>query len=87
MENTRKIFGNKIRFAENEYDVLRDADALLIITEWGIFRTPDFEKMSQLMRHKTIFDGRNLYNLQLMQTAGFYYNSIGRETIEEKFVY
>lgn len=87
MDNTKKIFGSKIRFAENEYDVLRDADALLIITEWGIFRTPDFEKMSQLMRHKTIFDGRNLYNLQVMKTAGFYYNSIGRKTIEEKFVY
>lgn len=87
MENTKKIFGNKIRFAENEYDVLRDADALLIITEWGIFRTPDFERMSQLMRRKTIFDGRNLYNLQLMKTIGFYYNSTGRETIEEKFVY
>jgi UDPglucose 6-dehydrogenase len=86
MDNAKKIFGNKIKFAENEYDVLRDADALLIITEWGIFRTPDFEKMSQLMRHKTIFDGRNLYNLQLMQTTGFYYNSIGRETIEEKIV-
>ena len=87
MENTKRLFGDKIKFAENEYDVLKDADALLIITEWGIFRTPDFDRMSQLMRHKIIFDGRNLYNLQMMQNLGFYYNSVGRETIEEKFVY
>jgi len=86
-DNAKKIFGDKVKFGNSEYEILNGADALLIITEWGVFRTPDFEKMTKLMRNKVIFDGRNLYNLQTMRSLGFYYNSVGREIVEEKFVY
>jgi UDPglucose 6-dehydrogenase len=81
MPNIKKIFGNKITLAENEYDALQGADALAIITEWTEFRTPDFEKMAELMKAKIIFDGRNLYNLKTLKDGGWYYNSIGREVI------
>jgi len=84
MPNTQALFGHKIEFAEEQYDVLKDADALLVMTEWSAFRTPDFDKMNSLLKSKTIFDGRNLYHPQDMLDAGFYYNSIGRKTIEVK---
>jgi UDPglucose 6-dehydrogenase len=75
------MYGDKILFTDNQYDALKDADALLIVTEWSVFRTPDFDKISSLMKAKVIFDGRNLYDLQKMIDCGFYYNSIGRKTI------
>ena len=81
MNNVKKIYEDKIIFTENPYEALRDADALLIVTEWSLFRTPDFDKISSLMKAKVIFDGRNLYDLQKMIDCGFYYNSIGRKTI------
>jgi len=81
MNNVKKIYGDKIIFNDNPYEALRDADALLIVTEWSLFRTPDFDKISSLMKAKVIFDGRNLYDLQKMIDCGFYYNSIGRKTI------
>lgn len=81
MNNVKKIYGDKISFTDNQYDALKDADALLIVTEWSVFRTPDFDKISSLMKAKVIFDGRNLYDLQKMIDCGFYYNSIGRKTI------
>ncbi len=81
MNNVKKIYGDKIFFTENQYDVLKDADALLIVTEWSVFRTPDFDRIGSLMKAKVIFDGRNLYDLQKMIDCGFYYNSIGRRTI------
>jgi UDPglucose 6-dehydrogenase len=81
MNNVKKIYGDKILFTENQYDVLKDADALLIVTEWSVFRTPDFDRIGSLMKAKVIFDGRNLYDLQKMIDCGFYYNSIGRRTI------
>lgn len=81
MENAKKVFGNKIQFVEEQYDALQNADALLILTEWSAFRTPDFEKMHSLMKSKTIFDGRNLYHLEEMIENGFYYNSVGRKII------
>ena len=58
-----------------------DVDALLIVTEWSVFRNPDFDKMQQLMKSKVIFDGRNLYDLEKMVDLGFYYNSIGRKLV------
>ena len=82
MENTKKILGNKITFAKDHYDALKDADALLICTEWSLFRTPDFDKVKKLMRGKVIFDGRNLYSLEQMRELGFYYCSIGREIVK-----
>ncbi|MFN7705384.1 MAG: UDP-glucose dehydrogenase family protein, partial [Chryseotalea sp.] len=81
MENVRKIFGDKITFAKNPYEAIHAADALFIATEWPEFRTPDFDKVAELIKNKVIFDGRNLYELSQMKELGFTYYSIGRETI------
>lgn len=82
MNNVRNAIGDKISYALDEYDALRDADALLIATEWSLFRTPDFERVSSLLKNKAIFDGRNLYGTDQMKELGYYYTSIGRETIK-----
>jgi len=82
MPNIKALIGDKIAYADDEYEVLKDADALLILTEWSVFRTPDFEQVEQLLKTKVIFDGRNLYDLQKMIDCGFYYNSIGRKIIQ-----
>lgn len=84
MNNVRSLIGDKITYAMDEYDALRDADALLIATEWSLFRTPDFDKVSSLMKNKVIFDGRNLYGIDQMKELGYYYSSIGRETVTTK---
>lgn len=88
MSNTKGYFEKNhadlianIHFVSDDYEVLKDADALAICTEWSIFRTPDFDKMKMLMKEKVIFDGRNLFDVEQMKDAGFYYNSIGRKTI------
>jgi len=81
MENAKQLFGDKITYAKNQYDAAEDVDALIINTEWSVFRTPDFSKLSMLMKNKIIFDGRNLFDLEHMKNLGFYYNSIGREII------
>lgn len=81
MPNIKSLLGDKITYAHDQYAALEDADALLILTEWSVFRTPDFEQMEKLLKTKTIFDGRNLYDLQKMIDCGFYYNSIGRKVI------
>ena len=83
MENVKRLIGDKITYASNEYEVLENADALLICTEWGIFRNPDFNKMKNLMNDHVIFDGRNLYEMDEMTTRGFYYASIGRNLIQQ----
>lgn len=81
MENVRRLIGDKIAYAENQYDALKDADALLIATEWSVFRNPDFDRMEETLSNKVIFDGRNLYDLEKMIDLGYYYNSIGRKLI------
>ncbi|WP_316746771.1 UDP-glucose/GDP-mannose dehydrogenase family protein [Pedobacter gandavensis] len=81
MNNIKTLLGDQINYADNQYDALAGADALLIATEWSVFRNPDFEKMEEIMSHKVIFDGRNLYDLQKMIDLGYYYNSIGRSLI------
>lgn len=78
MNNARKILGDAIRFSENQYDCLQDADALVIATEWNEFRTPNFLKIVTAMRNKAIFDGRNLFEIAAIKELGFYYESIGR---------
>ena len=78
MENVKKLLGKKISFGKDHYEVLKDADALLICTEWSLFRTPDFDRMKKLMKGKIIFDGRNLYGKDQMKELGFTYSSIGR---------
>ena len=81
MDNVKKLVGDKVMYAEDQYAALQNADALLIVTEWSLFRTPDFDLMDKLLKDKVIFDGRNLYDLDKMIDAGYYYNSIGRKTI------
>jgi len=81
MKNVRDVVGDKISFTENQYDALNNCDALIIATEWSEFRTPDFEKMTQRMKSKVIFDGRNVFDLSQMKDLGFYYESIGRKAI------
>jgi len=81
MPNVKRLLGDTISFSENAYDALNDADALLIATEWSVFRNPDFEILAQKLKNKVVFDGRNLYDLQKMIDLGFYYNSIGRKLI------
>lgn len=84
MDNVRKTFSDKIEFGLDEYAVLQGADALIVCTEWSLFRTPDFDKMKSLMKNQAIFDGRNLYSLDQMEENGFYYSSIGRAVVEKK---
>jgi UDPglucose 6-dehydrogenase len=81
MDNVRQEIGDKIRYAENQYDALANADALIIATEWNEFRTPDFNKIGEMMKAKAIFDGRNLFDLASMQDLGFHYESVGRSSI------
>jgi UDPglucose 6-dehydrogenase len=81
MNHVRNLLGDKITFTKNPYEALEGADALLIVTEWPQFRTPDFERMNSLLKNKVIFDGRNLYELSQMQELGYTYYSIGRQTI------
>jgi len=83
MPNVQRIYGNKIHFSTNEYEVLKNADALVICTEWGIFRNPDFNRMKTQLKDQVIFDGRNLFDLEEMNDKGFYYSSIGRNLIEK----
>jgi len=81
MPNVKGVVGNKISYVDNQYDALKDADALVIATEWSEFRTPDFAKIVSLLKNKVIFDGRNLFDLAQMETLGFHYESIGRKKI------
>jgi len=82
MKNVRSQLGNVIKYVDNQYDALENADALIIATEWSEFRTPDFEKMSSVIKNKVIFDGRNVFDLNQMTDLGFYYVSIGRKIIK-----
>ena len=83
MPNVQEKIGNKINYASNQYLALEGADALLIATEWSEFRTPDFERMEQLMANKKIiFDGRNLFDVSKMNELGYHYESIGRADTE-----
>jgi len=82
MENVKGVIGDKVKYAQNQYEALEGADALLIATEWSVFRNPDFDKIENILKNKVIFDGRNLYDLQKMIDLGYYYNSIGRKLID-----
>jgi UDPglucose 6-dehydrogenase len=87
MPNVQKYFepqaniNANLSFANNAYDALQNADCLAILTEWSIFRTPEFEKIKAILNAPVIFDGRNLYDMQGMVESGFYYNSIGRRIV------
>ncbi len=81
--NVKKLIGDKISFSSDEYEALMGADALLICTEWGIFRNPDFDRMKSLLNDAVIFDGRNLFEIEEMSEKGFFYASIGRNLIKK----
>jgi UDPglucose 6-dehydrogenase len=82
MDNIRGEIGKKVKYAKSQYETLENADALVIMTEWPEFRTPDFDKMNTLLNNKVIFDGRNLYELNDMKEMGYQYYSIGREVVK-----
>lgn len=82
VENVRTLLGTKIDYFQDQYEVLVDADALIIATEWNVFRTPGFDVLRKLLRQPVIFDGRNLYDLHVMESEGFYYSSIGRKAVK-----
>ncbi|WBV55554.1 UDP-glucose/GDP-mannose dehydrogenase family protein [Chryseobacterium daecheongense] len=79
--NVRQIIGDQIQYAKTMYDALEGADALFIATEWPEFKNPNFDLMAEKMNNKVIFDGRNMYPLEVPKQHGFYYKSIGRQTI------
>lgn len=81
MENVRRSKGDTVTFAKDEYDALQDADALIVATEWALFRTPDFHRVAAALKDRTIFDGRNLYDTDEMRELGFHYVSIGRQAV------
>jgi len=81
MENVRNLIGDKVSYAKSPYEALENAEALLIATEWSVFRNPDFEKIENTLKNKVVFDGRNLYDVQKMIELGYYYNSIGRRLL------
>ncbi len=81
MKNVARKYGDKITFAKTMYDTLQNADALIVCTEWSIFRTPNFTKLKEAMSGNVIFDGRNLYDLEDIRKENLSYYSIGRETI------
>lgn len=84
MPNVKKLLGDKITFADNQYDALEGVDALAIVTEWSAFRNPDFDRISNMLKNPMIFDGRNVYTLEKMQELGYYYESIGRKTVHDQ---
>ncbi len=82
-DNVKKIYAEKIdAYGENSYDILEGADALIICTEWGIFRNPNFKKIKDLLKNPVIFDGRNIYSIKMMRDLGFSYFSVGRSDIK-----
>ncbi len=78
--NVQNSIGDRIEYGEDEFQVLNNADALLLVTEWPVFRNPDFDAVKKYMKNPAIFDGRNIYNPDQMEEKGFYYVSIGRVT-------
>ncbi len=82
MDNVKRKLNNQISFAQGMYGALENADALVICTEWGMFRNPNFQIMKELMKNNAIFDGRNLYETDEMKADGFHYESIGRNSTE-----
>jgi UDPglucose 6-dehydrogenase len=76
--NVRKILGDSIEYGSDLYDTVEGADALLVVTEWPEFRTPEFDRIASLLKNKVVFDGRNVFEPEQMQELGFEYYSIGR---------
>jgi UDPglucose 6-dehydrogenase len=84
METTKKVLGDRIEYCKTPNDALENSDALIIVTEWNEFRTPDYQLIKKTLKEPVIFDGRNLYDLSKMEELGFTYYSIGRKAIISK---
>lgn len=84
INEAKKIFGKKIKYLKNNYDALKGAHALAIVTEWGEFRRPDFDRIKKLMKNCVIFDGRNIYEPEMMKETGITYYPIGRKVVNDK---
>ncbi|HEY0751655.1 MAG TPA: UDP-glucose/GDP-mannose dehydrogenase family protein, partial [Chitinophagaceae bacterium] len=81
MHNVKQQLDSVINYADNQYECLDGADALIIATEWNEFRTPDFDKITTGLKNKAIFDGRNLFDVSEMEKLGFHYESVGRKAV------
>ena len=81
MPNVRAQYNGQVSMAQDQYEALIGADALAIVTEWSVFRTPSFDVMKELLKNPVIFDGRNLYDVETMAGLGFRYESIGRNPV------
>ena len=86
MSNVKAIYNGQVHMAADQYDALDEADCLAIVTEWSVFRTPSYAAMKKMLKEPVIFDGRNLYDLELMEEHGFHYDSIGRDKVAEEEV-
>lgn len=82
IETSKFYLNDTITYAKDEYEAIKDAEALLVFTEWNEFRNPDFDKVTSLLKNKIIFDGRNIYSLDKMKELGYTYYSIGRKTVK-----
>jgi UDPglucose 6-dehydrogenase len=78
MAVARRVFGDRVHYCRRSYEAVEGADALVVATEWNEFREPDFARVKSLMRRPAVFDGRNIYNPQLLREMGFHYEGIGR---------
>ena len=78
MDEAKRRLGKVVKFVENNYDALKGADALLVVTEWNEFRRPDFDRIKSLLKEPVVFDGRNIYDPKVMKEKGFTYYGIGR---------
>ncbi len=81
LENARKIFGDRVSYHTTNYEALQGADALLILTEWNEFRHPNFQRIKAELKEPVIFDGRNLYDPDLMKALEIRYYSVGRHPV------
>lgn len=83
MPNVKKAIGDKIAYTKSQYEALENSDALIIATEWNEFRTPDFDRISSMLKNKVIFDGRNLFDLEQIRKLGYHYESVGRKAVSK----
>lgn len=84
MEHVKNVYGDKITLTESKYEAVKNADVLMIMTEWNEFRAPDFNELKRLLKDEVVFDGRNLFDLSEMSECGLTYHSIGRDCINKK---
>jgi len=83
MTNVKQQKQYPIEYGKGQYEVLNNADALIIATEWNEFRTPEFDRIKSILKNKVVFDGRNLFDLEQMKQHGFHYESVGRKVVTQ----